>query len=202
MTRVWQGCIFFFASIVVCTADEAHYVEPVIQKVVLDEDFGMLDRERDEYATNLSIYIGNYLAAKEKPVQLDYDLTRKVISLALHLSARNKRTMVLNYQLRKGLPPQKLETEYDSSVLARLLLTRAELLFKQKGEENRYIARCFVELAATLDPRNEDAVYAYEIQRIDYGALNWKPLTDAVRDEKVPEKIEEKEPEKKENVKK
>jgi hypothetical protein len=39
-----------------------------------------------------------------------------------------------------------------------------------------------VELAAIIDPRNEDAVFAYENQRIDVGDIDWRLLTDAVKD--------------------
>lgn len=193
MARVWQVCIFFLLCAAAFGENVPRYEEPVIQKVVLGENFGMLDRERDEYATNLAIYIGNYLVQKKEIKQSDYDHARKVIALALHLSPRNRQAMVLNFQLRRGVSPEKVEKNYETSVLARLLLTRAELLFRQKGDENRYIARCFVELAAILDPRNEDAVYAYEVQRIDYGILSWKPLTDATRDQKEPETESEKE---------
>jgi hypothetical protein len=29
-----------------------------------------------------------------------------------------------------------------------------------------------------MDPKNEDAVYASEMQRLDHGSVNWKSLTD------------------------
>ena len=38
----------------------------------------------------------------------------------------------------------------------------------------------FVELAAHIDPRNEDAVFEYENQRIDEGEIDWSLLTNAV----------------------
>jgi hypothetical protein len=62
--------------------------------------------------------------------------------------------------------------------LARLLLTRGQLLEKQAGEENKILARYFIQLAAEIDPKNEDAVYASEVQRLDHGALDWKLITD------------------------
>ncbi|MEY3897325.1 MAG: hypothetical protein RLZZ214_2846, partial [Verrucomicrobiota bacterium] len=47
------------------------------------------------------------------------------------------------------------------------------------GAENKRLARYFIQLAAEMDPKNEDAVYASEVQRLDHGALDWSPLTDS-----------------------
>jgi hypothetical protein len=49
---------------------------------------------------------------------------------------------------------------------------------KQGGEENQRLARFFIQLAAELDPKNEDAVYASEVQRLDHGAVDWASITD------------------------
>jgi hypothetical protein len=29
-----------------------------------------------------------------------------------------------------------------------------------------------------MDPKNEDAVYASEVQRLDHGSVNWNDVTD------------------------
>jgi hypothetical protein len=29
-----------------------------------------------------------------------------------------------------------------------------------------------------MDPKNEDAVYASEVQRLDHGSVNWNEVTD------------------------
>jgi hypothetical protein len=76
------------------------------------------------------------------------------------------------------LLPAKVESEYSSEVLARLLFTRAQVLRQQGGAENLLLARYFIQLAAELDPRNEDAVYACELQRLDRATPDWKALTD------------------------
>jgi hypothetical protein len=74
--------------------------------------------------------------------------------------------------------------DYNPRTFARLLMTRAKLLLKSNNdnESERLLARCFIELAAHIDPRNEDAVFEYENQRIDSGDLDWRVLTDAGRD--------------------
>jgi hypothetical protein len=36
----------------------------------------------------------------------------------------------------------------------------------------------FVQLAANMDPRNEDAVYASEVHRLDHGEFDWSAITD------------------------
>jgi hypothetical protein len=69
------------------------------------------------------------------------------------------------------------ETEYSRSTLAALLMQRAKVLFEQKGDENRLLARAMVDLAASFDPSNEDAIYAFELQKIDYGEVSWDRFT-------------------------
>ncbi len=54
----------------------------------------------------------------------------------------------------------------------------AEILFQQKGGQNRLLARALIDLAVTIDPHNEDAIYAFELQKIDYGELKWRQFTD------------------------
>ena len=65
-----------------------------------------------------------------------------------------------------------------SEVLAGLLFARGQTLKQQGGAENGLLARIFTELAAEMDPKNDDAVYASELQRIDHGAVDWAALTD------------------------
>jgi TPR repeat protein len=150
---------------------------PEIAKSVFTHDLGLLDSERDEYATTLATLAGNGIAAaKASPASLAAG--RKMLALALQLSPRNKRSVVVNFQLSKGVLPEPAESAYSPDAFARLLLTRGQLLQKQGGEENLRLARYFIQLAAELDPRNEDAVYASEVQRLDSGAPDWKALTD------------------------
>jgi hypothetical protein len=62
-------------------------------------------------------------------------------------------------------------------------------LLQQQEGENRNLARYLIQLAAEIDPRNEDAVYASELIRLDTGMVDWTPLTDGVKEirkEKLP----------------
>ena len=138
----------------------------------------MLDSEREEYATNLASYAANQVAAaKASPKSLEN--ARRFLGLALHLSPRNKKAIVVGFQLSKGVIPDVAEGNYTPQSFARLLLTRGQLPEKQGGDENKRLARLFIQLAAELDPRNEDAVYASEVHRLDKGDVDWSELTDA-----------------------
>lgn len=142
-------------------------------------DLAMLDSERDEYAT----YLANH-SVVWKQAGGDTRTARRMISLALHLSPRNKRAVVVNYQLSRGITPENSAgTELGAPALARLLLMRGRLLEKQEGGVNAQVSRWFVALAAELDPKNEDAVYASEIRRIDGGEVDWKPLDAPAKEE-------------------
>nr|MCU0752050.1 hypothetical protein [Akkermansiaceae bacterium] len=93
------------------------------------------------------------------------------------LSPRNKRALVAGFQLAKGVLPEASDGAYSPQAFARLLHARAGLLEKQDGDENRLLARMFIELAAGMDPKNEDAVYASEVRRLDHGELDWSAVT-------------------------
>ncbi len=186
MRRIWQvAAIFGMAGPLAGAAEGGKgfsWSPPKVERSVFNRDLGMLDAERDEYATNLAVVAGNTVAeAKATPASLAD--ARKMLALALQLSPRNKKAVVLNFQLAKGVLPERAEGNYSPEVFARLILSRGQLLEKQGGVENEALARYFIQLAAELDPKNEDAVYASEVQRLDLGAVDWLLITDS-RDEK------------------
>lgn len=148
---------------------------PVVKVSRFGEEVKMMPKERDEYATNLAIHAANLVREEEAdPVSL---LTAKrLLATALHLSPRNRQALVTGFQLKKGILPEARQPDYTAPVLSRLLLSRARLLLRDDEEEGRVLARHFIELAATIDPRNEDAVFEFEVQRLDHGDLDWEPL--------------------------
>ena len=150
--------------------------EPIrVHQSMFTRDLGMLDTERDEYATNLAALAVSRIAAdKASPDALAE--ARRYLGLALQLSPRNKRAIVINFQLSKGILPEQGEGIYSPQVFARLLLTRGQLLAKEPNGQNQLLARIFTHLSASLDPKNEDAVYASEVHRLDHGAIDWNPI--------------------------
>lgn len=169
--------ILFLAPL--CAAEEPKFVwEPLeIKASAFSRDLVMLDAERDEYATNLAAYAANSIAT-DGASMASVKQGRRILALALHLSPRNKQAIVTQFQLAKGIVPEKTDGDYSPQVLARLLLTRGQLLLQQAEGENRQLARYLIQLAAEIDPRNEDAVYASEMIRLDTGLPDWAPLTD------------------------
>ncbi len=157
------------------------YQPPIVEKVIFDDSV-MLAQERHNYASNLAAYAANLVSVK-KASKESLESARRILALALHLERRNKQAVVINFQLREGVIPEIKKGDYNPRTFARLLMTRAKLLLKSNNdnESERLLARCFIELAAHIDPRNEDAVFEYENQRIDSGDLDWRVLTDAVR---------------------
>ncbi|NNC90675.1 MAG: hypothetical protein HKN82_19635 [Akkermansiaceae bacterium] len=154
------------------------YRPPVVEAPLFGKNTDMLEQERDQYATNLSGYAaGQVVAKKASPESLE--MARRIVALAMHLSPRNRQTLVINFQLKNGVLPEEKKGDYSPAVLSRLLLTRGRLLQQKEVAESKLLARCFIELAAVIDPRNEDAVFAYELQRLDDGDLDWAVVTDA-----------------------
>jgi hypothetical protein len=180
MRRIWQATAAMVCAVsTVGAAEEPSksfpWDAPKVTTSLFSPNLGMMNSERDEYATNLATLAANHVAAaKASPASLAD--ARKMLVLALQLSPRNRRAVVVNFQLAKGVVPEATESTYSQSVLARLLLTRGQLLEKQAGAENVKLARYFIQLAAEMDPKNEDAVYASEVQRLDQGAVDWSEL--------------------------
>ena len=181
VVRLAQGVILWMGLVVFALGEDEKkpflWNEPRVGAGIFTDELGMLDREREEYATNLAIHAVNQVA-KQKASAASLEKARRLLALSLHLSARNRRALVANYQLSRGMVPQPVESDYSEEVLARLLFTRAQLLRTQGGPEDQLLGRVFVELAAELDPRNEDAVYSSELLRLDHGKVDWKLLTD------------------------
>jgi hypothetical protein len=177
---LWQASTILFIGTALLHAEAPpksfNWDPPKVARSAFTPDLGMLGSEREEYATNLaSIAINQVVIAKASPESLAE--ARRMLALALHLSPRNKRAVVVNFQLGKGIIPELSEGNYSPQVFARLILTRGQLLEKQGGDENKLLARYFIQLSANLDPKNEDAVYASELQRLDHGDLDWTPVT-------------------------
>lgn len=181
MKGSWQAVVWVSLGTVLLHAEEApkgfSWDAPKVAESAFTRELGMLDSEREEYATNLAGLAANQVTvAKASPASLAE--ARRMLALALHLSPRNKRALVANFQLAKGILPEVSKTDYSPQVFARLLLARGQLLEKQGGDENRLVARIFIGLAAGMDPKNEDAIYASEVQRLDHGEVDWAAITD------------------------
>ncbi len=177
--RRWQAIVLSLC-LPVLAADEKPKFEwnpPKTGAGVFTDALGMLDREREEYADNLAGYASNQVAAAKASVASLAE-ARRLVALALHLSPRNRKALVLSFQLSRGVLPEAVPGDYRPDVLAGLLHTRGQVLKQQGGAENGLLARIFTELAAEMDPKNDDAVYASELQRLDQGAVDWSALTD------------------------
>ena len=186
MNRILQGLLLFILMISTShsllakagmTELKGNYKPPTINRGYFRDDLSMVGNERDEYATNLAAYAVKMIE-KNKGSQSSLDLARQLLGLALHLSPRNRKSIVVNRQLKDGLMPHKVVADYESDVFAKLLLARGQLLEKQDGKSNALLSRYFIALAAIIDPRNEDAIYESEMRRIDYGDLSWSTMTD------------------------
>ncbi|MGJ8724866.1 MAG: hypothetical protein ACSHYB_09950 [Roseibacillus sp.] len=190
MTRVLRQALFFVSLALSCLAEplpdsdastKLNYETLEVQKSLFG-DFSMLLQERDDYATTLTRFAleNAHNAPGDKE---NMSGVRRLIALALHLSPRNRTAVVSNHQLGKGLLPEQKEGDYSRAVFARLLLTRGRLLKKQTAKNDQFVGRCFVELAAELDARNEEAVYDSEIQKLDEEDVDWSVFVTSAKTE-------------------
>lgn len=150
--------------------------EPLeIRTSVFSQEIVMLNSERDEYATNLAAYAGNEIF-QNRASAASIARGRKMLALAMQLSPRNRQALVTQFQLSKGILPERTESDYSPEVFARLLLTRGQLLQQQESPENTVLAHYMIQLSAEIDPRNDDAVYESELIRLDSGGPDWEKL--------------------------
>jgi hypothetical protein len=177
--RRWQAIVLSLCLPVFAAEEKAKFEwnPPNTGAGVFTEALGLLDREREEYADNLTGYASNQVAAAKASVASLAE-ARRLVALALHLAPRNRKALVLSFQLSRGLLPEPVPGDYRPDVLAGLLYARGQTLKQQGGVENGLLARVFTELAAEMDPKNDDAVYASELQRLDHGSVDWAALTD------------------------
>jgi hypothetical protein len=145
-----------------------------IKRGGFSHELGMLDAERDEYASYLAAQAANQLADEgKKDSQVK---ASRLLAVAKTLSPRNKRTLTVEAQIRQDGKPKPIEHVFTPPALAQLLMTRGKLLVEEKGAENHWLGRVFVELAAGLDPKNKQAVKEKENMEFDYGVLDWGAL--------------------------
>jgi hypothetical protein len=180
MRRRWQVVGFWGVLCSSALADEGvktfTWMPPKVAKHLFSPKLDLMDTERDEYATNLAILSSNTIT-QGKASETAIEAARRMLGLALQLSPRNKRAVVTNFQLSKGILPALSECIYEPKAFARLLLTRGQLLDKTDNAENKQLAGYFIQLAAELDPKNEEAVYSSEMLRLDQSAPDWSALT-------------------------
>lgn len=143
-----------------------------LKRGMFSRELGMMDTERDEYASHLAAQAANKLVAGDG----DGVQALRLLSLAKRLSPRNKRTQSVDALVRVGEKPKPVEDAFTPLSLAQLLLTRGKLLLNEEGAENHWVGRAFVEMAAELDPKNTLATKAREEQAFDFGKMDWSSL--------------------------
>lgn len=177
--RFWQVILIVCALSGPVSADEAlPKIEWSLLKIAnsaFPRQMGMMDNEREDYANHLA-GIAVQRIREKKADAASLATARKMLALALHLSPKNKRAVVTNFRLGKGQLPDEVPNDLQAASFAKLLMQRGQLLEKQEGQGNAQVARYFFELAAELDPANEDAIYLAELRRISNGELDWEAL--------------------------
>lgn len=157
-------------------AGDFTYEPPVVKSALfMGDEIALLESERERLASNIAGFVSNSLSSRPHPRELR--IARQLLGLSLHLNSRDRNALVANRQLERGLVPKKVEVDYQPEVLAELLLARARTLLHKDTELDKALAGYFFFVAMEADPENEDAVYEYEIYRLDHGDPDWDALT-------------------------
>jgi hypothetical protein len=163
-----------------CSAAD-DYQAPIVEVIAFDyKELALMEVERDKLATNIAGLVVNELSKRKTGRQMAN--ARRLIGLALHLSPKNRTALVANFQMKRDVAPKKVEVDYRPEVLSTLLSERAISLRKKGGADNVKLAGFLLFAAVEADTLNENAVYEYELYRLDVGELNWDIITDASRE--------------------
>ncbi len=166
----------------VSAGDFTYKAPAVSDPLFAGDDVALLETEREKLASNIAGFVSNSLSPR--PHAREVENGRRFLALALHLHPRDRNALVANAQLTRGLIPKKVEVDYQPAVLAKLLLERARTLLAKSSSLDQALGGYFLYVAMESDPDNEDAVYEYEIYRIDHGEVDWGLLTDGKKTSK------------------
>lgn len=139
------------------------------------EKLQMADAVRDDFSRNCAILAANKVAIEGRTEE-SLSQARKLLSLALQLNPRAKKAVVVNFQLERGVKPNREEVNYSNEVFAGLLHSVAKRLVEAGGKENVTMAAAFFNLAVDLDPKNEEIIYSQQLHEIDHGEFDWNSL--------------------------
>jgi len=175
MTRVFYNLIV--GLLLIGSGLAQGYKPPRVDNPAFDvKKVGLMEVERQKFATNLAGYVVNEVKVAENAHKAE--TARKLIGLALHLDSRNRNALVANYQFNRGVEPKKVATDYQPDALSKLLIAQSKALGKLGGDDNVYLSGLLLAAAVEMDPKNEDAVYELELYKLDVGEIDWEPVTD------------------------
>jgi hypothetical protein len=153
------------------------YKPPKFDKSAFDlNKLGLMEVERQKFATNLAGYVVNEVKVQENAHKAEW--AQKLIGLALHIDKRNRAALVANHQFNRGVEPKKVQVDYKPDALSKLLIAQSKSLAKLGDEDNVYLSGLLLAAAVEMDPKNEDAVFALELYKLDIGEIDWEPITD------------------------
>jgi len=153
---------------------QAAYDIVKFNKPVFKEGVTLLAKEQDEFAEHLTKFALTNVVDNEG-AKTSIELAEKCLSVALHLSPRNREAVVANFQLSKGLLPKSIKRGFSGKALSSLLSVRANQLLELENATPKDImlAGCFATIASEMNPQNEDAVYVFQIHEVDHGKIDW-----------------------------
>lgn len=150
------------------------FYEKIVVKKAIFSDVAMTDLEKNLYAEYIAEYVADVLLSegttKEKILT-----ARKCLLVAMHLSPKNKKAVQLNEGLIEEIIPKQV-SEFSADALTTLLIHRARLLKKEKGENNRELAFAFMEISSEMTPHHDLLATDSDAEGEEGEELNWRDI--------------------------
>ncbi|PTY02337.1 hypothetical protein DB346_09510 [Verrucomicrobia bacterium LW23] len=138
---------------------ESTYVPPDLTKqLFVTESLPISPDDRAALATATADYVRGLPNNATK----NAETSARFLGIALRLDSRNRNAIVTNGQLRRGGATTASDPKFTASNYAKQLVFAVKAL-KNAGDENSgKLATYLIDMAATADPGNEDAIYFAE----------------------------------------
>lgn len=135
---------------------------------------GMLELECKDIAESLAgVAMERFEKRRHEWTKKEAVLAEKIVVLARHLDPRCKIATEMDKAFASGAAVESRWEKKRVVVLVETLVLRAKLLRATGKADDVRLAACFLDVAAEIDPKNENAIYAFEIFRRDVGSVNW-----------------------------
>jgi len=158
---IFLSSVLIVLSILPCWAQRSFtYTKPLETVHLIDSSkLTLSDDDKEKLATLLCAAAKTSAANLKSGKKTDASLPGKCVALAQDLSPQAKAVMVTNFQLGQGVVPNPPADALTVEKISEELYKQALSLATSGNDENKGLANYLFELAATLDPLNDDAVY-------------------------------------------
>jgi hypothetical protein len=149
------------------------YSSPNLTEKVFDiSKLSLSTVERMQLADELAAFARNGHVTDPQHMSL----ARKALAIALRLDPVNKKAMVADMQMSRGLEVTGIDTKHPGLAFSGFLMSNVAKL--KDGSDDVVLRGYLVSMASEIDARNEDAIYQAALMKRKKETVDWVRLLD------------------------